>query len=353
MSDISDDLKLVIQALGVGVAVADPEDWSISFENAKFFQWFPPTVDPDAPLSERLTGLNLERARDRLSSARPFRYEHEVKGAKRTSSLVIELRTDTIGEGDTARDVIIAECRDITKQKEVEYMLDSYSQLAERKTRELEKEKERVEKLLLNVMPRSVYEEMKNFGTTTPQRFDSASVVMLDFVDFTNMAVTRDPAALVGELNDMFSAFDQIVELFGCERIKTIGDAYIAVSGLPETNEDHAINVAKVALRMRRYLEKRNASHPTQWRCRIGINTGPVIGSIVGVQKYVYDIFGPAVNLAARLEAVSEPMQICVAEDAWQLLKNDFRGTELGEFEIKGFGSINIYSLDGEYRDLR
>ena len=115
------------------------------------------------------------------------------------------------------------------------------------------------------------------------------------------MTATRDPTALVAELNEIFSAFDRMVEMLGCERIKTFGDAYLAVSGVPEANADHAAEIARVALRMRRYIERRNASHPTPWFCRIGLHTGTVIGSIVGVQKYVYDIFGPAVDIAARM----------------------------------------------------
>ena len=96
------------------------------------------------------------------------------------------------------------------------------------------------------------------------------------------MAVSREPGTLIAELNDIFTAFDRIVELFGCERIKTIGDAYMAVSGLPETTPDHTQNIARAALRILRYLDRRNAAHPEQWHCRIGINSGPVIGSIVG-----------------------------------------------------------------------
>ncbi len=99
-------------------------------------------------------------------------------------------------------------------------------------------------------MPRSVYEEMKNYGTTTPQRYDAASVLMLDFVDFTEMAISNDPGSLISELNDIFSAVDQIVELFGCKRIKTMGGAYLAVSGLPEPTPDHTYNITKVALRL-------------------------------------------------------------------------------------------------------
>jgi len=227
-------------------------------------------------------------------------------------------------------------------------MLDSYSRMSEKNARELQKEKVRVEKLLLNIMPRSVYEEMKDLGTATPQRFDAASVLMLDFVDFTNMAISRDPSALIAELNDIFSAFDRIVDLFECERIKTIGDAYLAVSGMPEINIDHASNICKVALRMRRYLARRNASHPTQWNCRIGVATGPVIGSLVGIQKYVYDVFGPAPNLAARLEAFSDPMHITLCEDTYKRMGGEFKASELGEFEIKGFGKQTLYSLEGQ-----
>lgn len=232
-------------------------------------------------------------------------------------------------------------------------MLDSYSRLAEKHARDVQKEKERVEKLLLNIMPRAVYEEIKDFGASTPQRFEQASVLMLDFVGFTEMAVSRDPSAIVAELNDIFSAFDRIVEMFGCERIKTIGDAYMAVSGLPEATPEHAANIARVATRLRRYIERRNASHPTQWLCRIGINTGPVIGSIVGVQKYVYDIFGPAVNLAARLEALSEPMQITMCADTALLIQDDFLCRPRGPVEVKGFGELELWTLVDEHRKGR
>ncbi len=100
---------------------------------------------------------------------------------------------------------------------------------------------------------------------------------------------------------------------------------------------------------MRRYLEKRNQAHPQQWRARIGVNSGPVIGSLVGVQKYVYDLFGPGVNLAARMESISEPMMITVNEDTYLLLKDDFSFTERGEFEVKGFGTQRLFFLDGEF----
>lgn len=337
-------LTQVFQQLGLGVAVAEAEDLTVVLENARFFQWFPSSGESAEALPARLPGLDAARLRDRLARGRPYSFEAEVKSGARTLSLMVELRAASLD----GRDRVIVECRDITKQKEAEYMLDSYSRMSERNARELQREKERVEKLLLNIMPRSVYQELKDFGTTTPQKFDAASVMLLDFVGFTDMAVSHDAAATVAELNDIFTALDRIVELFGCERIKTIGDAYMAVSGVPDPNVDHSHNIARVALRARRYLERRNLAHPNQWRCRIGIHTGPLIGSLVGIQKYVYDVFGPAVNLAARLEQQAEPMQILLCEETYRLIENEFRAREVGEVALQGFGTRRLFALEGE-----
>lgn len=342
-------LKHMVQSLAVGVAIVDTESWVIEFENAKFFQWFPPDENTDAPLTERVAGLNIERAKERLSGPRSYRVEVDSGSEKRKTPIVVEMKSLPDSDGRRA----LVECRDISKQREAEYMLESYSTMSERHSRDLQKEKERVEKLLLNIMPRSIYEELKDFGTTTPQRFDEATVMMLDFVDFTEMAISQDPGGLIAELNDIFSAFDRIVELFGCERIKTIGDAYMAVSGVPEETPEHAQNVARVALRMKRYIEKRNAAHSEQWLCRIGINSGPVIGSIVGIQKYVYDIFGPGVNLAARMESYADPMTITLCQDTYDLIKDEFSCSEIGEAEIKGFGIQRLYQLDSEISSRR
>jgi adenylate cyclase len=341
------DAALLAQALKsmtMGVAVVDPADWSVVFENARFFEWFQPGADVDATLAQRLPGVDLARAGERLAAGRTYLHELDVGSGARVVNVELEVRALELD----GRPLALVEARNVTKRREAEYLLDSYSRMAEKNARDLQREKERAEKLLLNIMPRSVYEELRDYGSTTPQRFDAASILLLDFVGFTDMAIARDPGTTVSELNDIFSAFDRIVELFGCERLKTIGDAYLAVSGLPDPNPDHALNIAKVALRMRRYIDKRNAAHPEPWRCRIGISSGPVIGSVVGVQKYVYDVFGPGINLAARLEALAEPMQIVMSEDTWLLAREEFDCTELGEAEIKGFGAQRIYSLDGE-----
>ncbi|HSF81966.1 MAG TPA: adenylate/guanylate cyclase domain-containing protein [Anaerolineales bacterium] len=344
-----DTLRQAAQTLGVGLAIVDPEGWGIVFENANFFKWFPPQKDADEPLTERLAGFNASRAEARLQSGRPYSLEIEAQSAGRQVPISVEVRPLS----DHPLDYAVVECQDVSKQKQAEYMLESYSQMAERNARDLQREKDRVERLLLNVMPKSVYEEMKDYGTVTPQLFDNASILMVDFVGHTEKDISRDPAALVTELNDIFTVFDRITELFGCERIRTAGDGYMAVSGLPEPTPDHARNIAKVALRMLRYIERRNSAHAEPWLCRIGINSGPVIGSLVGIQKYVYDIFGPGVNLAARMETLSEPMRITVSENTYNLIKDEFICSERGEFEVKGFGPTELYFLEREVPHLR
>jgi len=169
--------------------------------------------------------------------------------------------------------------------------------------------------------------------------------VMLDFIGFTRMVEEEDPSVIVGELNDIFTAFDRISEQFGCERIKTMGDAYLAVSGMPDPNPDHIRAVANCAIRYVRYLERRNQASARQWRCRVGIATGAVVGSVVGVQKYVYDIFGPAVNLASRLQEFAEPMGI-VAHDAMKgALVEQFGLTDLGGRQVKGLGEMRLIGV--------
>jgi adenylate cyclase len=339
-------LRSLLHSLRVGIAVVDETTGRCEFENERFFEWFPPNpTDVDESVLSRVPGLDADSIRSRFERGRPFRAEAEVRTGARTTSIDVEIRPGTYD----GRTVWVVECTDATKRREAEYMLDSYSRMAEKNARDVQREKERAERLLLNIMPRAVFEEMRDFGSVAPQRFDNATILMLDFVGFTSMAVSRDPGALVSELNDIFSAFDRIVELFNCERLKTIGDAYMAVSGIPEAAEDHALNVARVALRMKRYLERRNTSHREAWLGRIGLHSGPVVGSIVGVQKYVYDIFGPGVNLASRMEALSDPMQITISSETHELIHEEFLCTDLGEVEVKGFGTQRIYSLDREW----
>jgi len=341
--------EVLLESVGVALAVIDSESRTILFGNRRFVEWFPGENGVGRTLEEVFSDISLERMNARFDDERAYTTEIEVKAKRRSVTLAISIARHEHADSG----VLILEAQNVSKIKELEYMIESYSKMVEKQNRTLAREKERVEKLLLNVMPKAVYEELTTFGVTTPQKYTEASVLMLDFVGFTDMAISHDPSGVITELNDIFTAFDRIAEQFGCERIKTIGDAYMAVSGIPESSPEHAQNIAKVALLMVRYLERRNSSHAQKWECRVGINSGMVIGSIVGVQKYVYDIFGPGVNLAARMETLSDTMQITLCEDMYELIKNEFRFVVQGSHEVKGFGSKHIYTLQGTHEPLQ
>lgn len=335
---------LLLDSIGVGLAVARGDDLMILIHNPMFATWFP-AVHEGATLDSLIPDFDRDALAAKFEAGVSWKCELEIKPKRKAISLAIEL---VPAEGGDDGEIMV-QCQNISKVKELEYMIESYSKMIERQNRDLKKEKERVERLLLNIMPQSVYEEWKQFGVTTPQRYEEASVLMLDFVGFTQMSIAHDPTKLIAELNDIFTGFDRIVEQFGCERLKTIGDAYIAVSGIPEANPDHARNIAKVALLFVRYLKRRNQSSEFEWNCRIGISSGPVIGSVVGVQKYVYDVFGPGMNLAARLEPLCGPMEIMVSEETRDMIHQEFELTDLGEHKIRGFGAQQVFRLERAY----
>lgn len=330
----------LLRAIGVGVALLDRQDFTIHFRNDTFKEWFADKLD-DGSLADVFEDLDRNALEDALREA--GRFTAEIKYRKKRRIMVVAADFTATSDGD--QELIVLVCQNITRIRELESMIDSYSAMVERNTREIKREKEQVEKLLLNIMPRAVYEEYKAFGVVTPQLYDPVSVLMLDFVGFADVVANADPSVTVTELNDIYSAFDRIGEQFGCERIKTIGDAYITVAGLPDPVPDHARAVANTAIRFIRYLERRNSSHPQQWQCRIGLASGAVVGSVVGIQKYVYDIFGPAVNLATRLQEFAEPMQITIQDEIAAALREQFEIDRIGEKEVRGFAKQDVWQL--------
>jgi adenylate cyclase len=330
----------LLRAIGVGVALLDREKLTFRFTNDTFEEWFGKPEQSDA-LAKIFPELDLEALSQNLSGQGRFTAETSFRKKRRTLVIAVDF-TAAHNEG---QEIAVLVCQNITRIRELESMIDSYSMMVERNTRELKREKEQVEKLLLNLMPRSVYEEYRTFGVVTPQLYDPVSVLMLDFIGFTDLVGRIEPGVIVSELNDIYSAFDRIGEQFGCERIKTIGDAYVTVAGLPDPTPNHARSIANAAIRFIRYLERRNTSHPVKWRCRIGLASGPVVGSVVGIQKYVYDIFGPAVNFAETLCELSEPMQITIQNEVASALREAFEVERLGERELRGFGAQTIWRL--------
>ena len=209
-------------------------------------------------------------------------------------------------------------------------------------------EKEKSEALLLNTLPAKVVSELKETGKTIPESFENVSVYFSDICTFTDISAQLEPYVTINELNDLFTAFDDIMIKHKCERIKTIGDAYMAVCGMPETNEQHAENIVRAAIEIRQYLEDRAMTHEIKWRVRIGISSGKVTGGIVGVRKYLYDVFGDTVNTASRMESNSEPMKINTTEYTYNIIKDKFVCTPRGAIEVKGKGVMKMYFIEKE-----
>ncbi|MDM8522700.1 adenylate/guanylate cyclase domain-containing protein [Desulfococcaceae bacterium HSG8] len=210
----------------------------------------------------------------------------------------------------------------------------------------IEQEKQQSEKLLLNTLPAKIVQELKQFGKTEPESFENVTICFSDFSGFTKMSSSIEPRVLINELNDIFTVFDDIIVNHNCERIKTIGDAYLYVCGMPERNPDHAENIVRSAVEIIRYLENRNMSSEIQWKTRIGVHTGKVVGGIVGVRKYIYDVFGDAINTASRMESNSEPMHINISETTYSLVKDKFSFVERKPAEVKGKGRMKMYFVE-------
>lgn len=227
------------------------------------------------------------------------------------------------------------------------YLTDAGLKLLELKEA-LECEQAKTSKLLRNVLPERVIRDLQEKGESTPERFADVSVLFADIINFTGIAPTMEAADLIVELSDIFSGFDAIFAKYNCERIKTIGDAYMAVAGLPDADENHSRNILLAAVEARDYLQERNRQPGRrQWQMRFGINCGSVVGGIVGRDKYIYDIFGDTVNTASRLEHASEAMKINVSHNVYLKNRDFFEFTPRGMVEVKGKGAVEMYFLEG------
>ncbi len=206
-------------------------------------------------------------------------------------------------------------------------------------------ERDKSEKLLLNVLPARVASDLKEHGKAEPEVFENVSVFFSDIVGFTDQSSRINPAKLISELNRLFTVFDEIMEENQCERIKTIGDAYLAVCGMPVPNENHAKHMINSAIEIRDYLSNLE-DDKMQWKIRIGIHSGSVVGGIVGVKKYIYDVFGDTINTASRMESNSEPMHINISETTYKLTRNDYDFVERESTEVKGKGKMAMYFVE-------
>jgi adenylate cyclase len=211
----------------------------------------------------------------------------------------------------------------------------------------LQAEQEKSESLLLNILPKAIAERLKRGEHTIAERHAEVTVLFADLVDFSTLANHTDAQELVALLNDLFSRFDQLAGRYGLEKIKTIGDCYLLVGGLPVPSARHAADVAEMALAMLSALADLNRQRGLQLHMRIGMHSGPVVAGVIGSRKFTYDLWGVTVNLASRVQASGLPDRVNVSAGTYEMLKKDFRLTERGTVECKGVGQVRTYLLEG------
>lgn len=226
--------------------------------------------------------------------------------------------------------------------------LFAYNALATSWYESLQLEREKSEHLLLNVLPAKIALRLKEKEGVIADRFDSVSVLFLDIVNFTKMSSDMAANKIVGILNKIFCLFDNLTEKHGLEKIKTIGDAYMVVSGIPEPVSDHARRIIGMAVDMLTILEDYSNNSDHNIKARIGICSGPVVAGVIGRRKFIYDLWGDTVNTASRMESNGIPNRIQVTQSTYEILRHDYEFESRGEIMIKGKGKMKTYFLKPE-----
>ncbi|MEB3358542.1 MAG: adenylate/guanylate cyclase domain-containing protein [Synechococcales bacterium] len=214
--------------------------------------------------------------------------------------------------------------------------------------RALEAEQARSERLLLNILPEPVAKKLKRQEGAIADSFAEATVLFADIVGFTQIASAIPPDRVVAILNTIFSRFDQLADLHGLEKIKTIGDAYMVVGGIPVERPDHTEAIADMALDMQQAIADFSDEQNQLFQIRIGINTGPVVAGVIGRKKFIYDLWGDAVNIASRMESQGVPDRIQVTPAVYERLRDRYHFEERGRIDIKGRGTMTTYFLLGK-----
>ncbi|MEO8853883.1 MAG: adenylate/guanylate cyclase domain-containing protein [Ginsengibacter sp.] len=218
------------------------------------------------------------------------------------------------------------------------------------KNESLTREKQKSDNLLLNILPVETAEELKRTGTAKSRRFNMVTVMFTDFKGFTKISERLDPEKLVGEIDRYFSYFDEVIMKHDLEKIKTIGDSYLCVGGMPEESNSHADDVVLAALEIQEFMQqqKNNSHDGLFFELRIGIHTGPVVAGIVGTKKFAYDIWGDTVNTASRMESTGEAGKVNISGTTYQLVKDNFTCLPRGKIAAKGKGDVDMFFVENE-----
>lgn len=213
---------------------------------------------------------------------------------------------------------------------------------------ETKKDKEKIDNLLLNILPGAIAQELKENGYVKPIHYNLTTIVFTDFVDFTKIAEKLKPDELVKELDNFFTEFDRIIGELKLEKLKTIGDSYMYAGGIPLRNTQNPIDCSLAALKIRHYINSKNQENENhlEWKIRIGINSGPIMAGVVGKKKFIYDIWGDTVNIASRMESSGLPDKINISESTYLLVKDFFEIEFRGKVYAKNKGELSMYFLN-------
>ena len=245
-----------------------------------------------------------------------------------------------------------------SNQRKLSFLVDKRTKLIskqkdriERQNKIVKQQKDQSDELLLNVLPSYVVKELKEQGQVSIKTYENASVMFIDIVGFSKIAERINPKILVTKLNNLFSEFDAIIEKYGLEKIKTIGDAYLAVGGLGVDLKTNPIKCVLAALEIQNLMQKTKDKSLTKnsdenWTVRIGIHTGEVITGVIGTKRIAYDIFGSTVNIAERMEANCEPGKVNISEDTYNFVNMFYNCTNRGEIATKNTGDINMFFVN-------
>lgn len=225
------------------------------------------------------------------------------------------------------------------RQKELE-------ETVEERTAQVVREQQRSDELLLNILPASVAKELKETGQNQPVFYEEVSILFTDFKGYTNIVASIPGRKLVKELDEIFKAYDDIIEEVGLEKIQTVGDAFVAAGGLPEEDPEHAIKCVEAGKKIIAYLENRNQHASIKWQVRVGIHSGPITAGVIGRKKFSYDLFGDSINIAARMESSSEAGKINISAYTHDLIKHAFACTYRGKINAKGKGELDMYFVN-------
>lgn len=232
--------------------------------------------------------------------------------------------------------------------EELEQERDLLEVRVQERTKDLEESRKKSDELLLNILPVSIADELKEHGRAAPRRYESVSVMFTDFKGFTMIAEKKNPEDLIGELDYCFHRFDEFVDKHNLEKIKTIGDAYMCAGGIPQPSKSHPIEAVLAGLELQRFMikEAKQTKESAFWELRLGIHTGAVVAGVVGQKKFAYDIWGDTVNTASRMESSGEPGKVNISSSTYELVKDYFICKHRGQIAAKNKGEIDMYFVE-------